>query len=55
MSKQHVWVHSIPPNILGVYSSKEKADEAANELDDDLFLKLDVWEWEIDGDEIEED
>jgi hypothetical protein len=49
-----VWVHSIPPNVLGVYSSEEKSEEAKQEMDDDLYTRLDVWIWEVDGEEVEE-
>lgn len=50
-----VWVLSIPPNVIGVYSSEEKAADARAELDDDLYMKVDEWVWEVDKGEIEED
>lgn len=57
MARPRTVVHvlSIPPNILGVYSTAEKADEAKAQLDDDLYLKCDTWAWEVDGDEVEEE
>jgi hypothetical protein len=50
-----VWILSLPPNILGVYSTEEKAEEAKQQLDDDIYLKTDTWIWEVDGAEVEED
>lgn len=53
--KQKVWIHVIPPNVLGVYSTEEKANDAAQEMDDDLFVKVETWVWEVDGDEVEDE
>lgn len=54
LPKKTVWINVIPPNVIGVYSTEEKATEARDKLDDDLYLKCDTWNWEIDGVEIEE-
>lgn len=55
LPKRTVWINVVPPNVLGVYSTEEKAADAKSELDDDLYMRCDTWVWEIDGDEIEDE
>lgn len=50
-----VFILSAPPNILGVYSSQEKLDDARAELDDAIYNICDEWIWEIDGEQVDEE
>ena len=55
LPKRTVWVNVVPPNIIGVWSTEEKADEQRSELDDATYSKCDTWNWEIDGECLDEE
>lgn len=50
-----VYILSAPPNILGVFSTQEKMDDARAELDDAIYNICDEWVWEVDGEQVDEE
>lgn len=50
-----VFILTAGPNVLGVYSSQEKMDDARAELEDAVYNLADEWIWEVDGEQVDEE